>query len=135
MRPRTHFRLFLGATIAWAAFWAAGLPSYYQQYSRASMIWFDALVFIPLSAVFFLVLRPVPQKRRMALSMWLAFYVTVPLALYDWLYCGVYLGHGLPFLWRFWYLSVYYVIPWPVLFGLATVLDRRGELQGRVGRA
>jgi hypothetical protein len=30
----------------------------------------------------------------MPLAFWLSFYYTIPLALYDWLYCGLYLGHG-----------------------------------------
>ena len=116
-------------TRSWAAFWAAGLPSYYQQYSRTFMIWLDAIVLIPLSVVFLLVLRRAPQTRRIGLSLWMAFYFTVPLAVYDWLYCGVFLGHGLGFLWRYWYLSVYYVIPWPLLPGLAAVLNHRGAPQ------
>ena len=27
------------ATVVWVAFWVAGLPSYYQQYSAAAMVW------------------------------------------------------------------------------------------------
>jgi hypothetical protein len=122
---RTHSRLLVIGTVAWVAFWAAGLPSYYQQYSRTFMIWFDVLVFFPLAAAFLLALRRVPRKRRMALALWMAFYFTVPLAIYDWLYCGVVLGHGREFLWRYWYLSVYYVIPWLLLPGLAVFLARR----------
>jgi hypothetical protein len=99
------------------------------------MLWFDALVLIPLSAVFLLVLSRAPQKRRTTLSLWMAFYFTVPLAVYDWLYCGVLQGHGLGFLWRYWYLSVYYVIPWLVLPCMAVVLNRRGPGQVGVGRA
>jgi len=130
MRRRTHLRLLLVATLAWAAFWAAGLPSYYQQYSRPFMIWFDALVLIPLSGAFLFVLRQAPQHRRIALSLWMAFYFTVPLAIYDWLYCGVFLSHGLAFLSHYWYLSVYYVIPWPVILCLAAVLNRLDTARG-----
>jgi len=103
MTRRAHLRLFLVYTIAWAVFWAAGLPSYYQQYSRTFMIWFDVLVLIPLVVVFLLVLRRAPQSRRLTLSLWMAFYFTVPLAVDDWLYCGVFLGHGLGFVWRYWW--------------------------------
>jgi ABC-type transporter Mla subunit MlaD len=35
--PRKHFSLFLSAVCVWAAFWLAGLPSYYQQYSVVTM--------------------------------------------------------------------------------------------------
>jgi hypothetical protein len=64
-------------------------------------------------------------------SAWFAFYFTVPLAVYDWLYCGVYLGHGIQFLDSFWYLSVYYAIPWVVLPSVALVLDHRSARESR----
>ncbi len=135
MNRRAHLRLLLVATIAWAAFWMAGLPSYYQQYSQTVMIWFDTLVLIPLSAVFLVVLSRAPRNRRTTLSLWIAFYFTVPLAIYDWIYCGLFLGHGLGFLLRYWYLSVYYVVPWPLLPCMAAVLNRRGAPQVAVVRA
>ena len=112
------------ATLAWAGFWAMGLPSYYQQYSRASMMWFDTLVFFPIVAVFYLVLRRVRLEARTTVSLWCALYFTVPLAFYDWLYCGVYLGHGLHFLGLYWYLTAYYAIPWIVLPLIALLLNR-----------
>ncbi len=107
----------------------AGLPSYYQQYSRTFMIWFDVLVLIPLSALFLFLFNRTPRKRRIRQSMWMAFYFTVPLGFYDWLYCGVFLGHGTGFLWRYWYLSVYYVIPWALLPCIAALLNRRDALR------
>lgn len=134
MDRRAHLQMFLVFSVAWVLFWVAGLPSYYQQYSRTSMIWFDALVLIPLSAVLLFSLTRAPTKLRMTLSLWMAFYFTVPLAFYDWLYCGVYLGHGVGFLWRYWYLSVYYVIPWPLLPCFAALLNRRDLRRVGVGR-
>jgi hypothetical protein len=41
LTKRGHIQIFLIATVAWAGFWVAGLPSYYQQYSNLLMIWFD----------------------------------------------------------------------------------------------
>jgi hypothetical protein len=101
-----HIRIFLIATVVWAGFWVAGLPSYYQQYSNVLMIWFDS------------------PERRLTIALWLAFYFTVPLALYDWLYCGLYLGHGIQFISRYWYLTVYYAIPWVLLPLVALLLNR-----------
>ena len=66
------------------------------------------------------VLRRTKRRRRLKVALWLAFYFTVPLAMYDWLYCGIYLGHGAGFIGRFWYLSVYYAIPW-IVFPLIAV--------------
>ena len=39
-------------------------------------------------------------------------YYTLPFALLDTLYCGIYLGHGAHYLTQYWYLSVFYVTPW-----------------------
>jgi hypothetical protein len=124
MTARTHRTLFILGTVAWVAFWIAGLPSYYQQYSTTFMIWFDALLLVPLTIVFARMLRRVRANRRLTVSLWMSFYFTVPLAVYDWLYCGLFLDRGVAFVFRYWYLSVYYVIPWLVLPACAAWLNR-----------
>jgi hypothetical protein len=135
LTPRGHIRLLLIATLVWAAFLIGGLPSYYQQYSTRFMVWFDLVVLVPITGVVYIVLRGVRPERRLKVSAWIAFYFTVPLAIYDWLYCGVYLGHGIKFLSRFWYLSVYYAIPWVLMPGVALMLDRRSSRASRHGGA
>jgi hypothetical protein len=107
------------------------MPSYYQQYSTAFMAFFDLVLLVPIAGVVYLVLRGVRRERRLRVSAWIAFYFTVPLAIYDWLYCGVYLGYGMRFLSRFWYLSVYYAIPWVVLPTVALLLDHRESTGSR----
>ena len=125
MRRRSHISLYLIATSVWAAFLIGGLPSYYQQYSTATMAMFDLVVLVPIAGAAYFVLRQIRGGKRLRVSLWIAFYFTVPLAVYDWLYCGVYLGHGMEFVRTFWYLSVYYVIPWILLPVVALTLDRR----------
>ena len=115
MNVRIHKKLFLVGTVAWVAFWVLGFPSYYQQYSTISMVWFDGLLLIPFAFAFTRILGRSRPSRRLGLSLWMAFYFTVPLAAYDWLYCGVFLGHGFAFVLRYWYLSVYYLVPWLLL--------------------
>jgi hypothetical protein len=130
-----HLRMFMLATLAWAGFWVAGLPSYYQQYSTAFMVWFEVILLLGLVGLVYCVLKRVSRQRRVAVACWIAFYFTMPLSIYDWLYCGVYLGHGMDFLWRFWYLTTYYVIPWPLLPGIAIILTRAETTGlGHVGR-
>ena len=124
MTIRGHIGISLLATVVWAGFWLAGLPSYYQQYSNLQMFWFDFLVLIPIAAIVHFVLRPLRPERRLTIALWLAFYFTVPLAAYDWLYCGLYLGHGVRFISRYWYLTVYYAIPWVLLPLMALLLNR-----------
>jgi hypothetical protein len=133
MRRRSHIRLFLIATSVWAGFLVGGLPAYYQQYSTTTMVIFDLVVLVPITGVVYFVLRGVRGGRRLQVSAWIAFYFTVPLAIYDWLYCGVYLGHGMQFLTNFWYLSIYYVIPWVLLPTVALMLDRRSARASVMG--
>ncbi len=120
MRKRSHIRLLLVATLVWVGFWTGGLPSYYQQYSTGFMVTFDLVALVAIAGVVLFVLHRTRQSRRLRVALWLAFYFTVPLAIYDWLYCGIYLGHGMGFIGRFWYLSVYYAIPW-IVFPLIAV--------------
>ena len=124
MTIRGHVGTFLMATVVWAGFWIVGFPSYFQQYSNLQMIWFDSLVLIPIAAIVYFVLRRLRPERRLTIALWLAFYFTVPLAVYDWLYCGLYLGHGVQFISRYWYLTVYYAIPWVLLPVTALLLER-----------
>jgi hypothetical protein len=132
MNKRSHIRLFLIATLVWAGFWVGGLPAYYQQYSTTAMAVFDILVLVLITAIVYLVLRAVRTRSRLRVAGWLSFYFTVPLFIYDWLYCGIYLGHGMTFFARFWYLTVYYAIPWIVLPIVAWMLDRRSASSGPV---
>ena len=125
MRLRNHLKILIAVTIAWVLFLLAGLPDYYQQYSTRFMVLFDAALLLPLWLVVFLLLRYARRRSRFVLSLWYSFYIAVPLMLYDYLYCGIYLGHGLGFFGIFWYLTVYYIIPWIILPPTGLWLDRR----------
>ena len=129
MRLRNHLKILVAVTIAWVLFLLAGFPDYYQQYSTRFMILFDAALLLPLWLIIFLLLKAAKRRSRLILSLWYSFYITVPLLLYDFFYCGLYLGHGLDFITRFWYLSVYYVIPWIILPPTGLWLDRRMQLE------
>ena len=131
MRARGHTKIFAIVTAVWMAFWIIGLPDYYQQYSFLFMLTFDAAILAPLSFIIYWVLKHTPPRFRVTLSLWLAFYITVPLFLYDYLYCAVYLGHRWSFLSEFWYLSAYYAIPWLLCPAIAHWLNRRDSHLGR----
>ena len=117
MRAKKHIRLLVIVTIAWVLFWIAGLPEYYQQYSVTFMIIFDLVILPP---IWFVVYRSAKRSRPgrgLAVSLWWSFYISIPLFIYDLIYCGMYLGYGIGFLWRYWYITVYYILPW-VIFPL-----------------
>jgi hypothetical protein len=109
----------------WSLFLLAGMPDYYLQYSRQSMILFVVLLLIPISTIIIYIFKPLKSGRRMTIALWYAFYFTIPLAIYDSLYCGLYLGYGIGFVGVFWFLSVYYLIPWILFPLIAVVLNQK----------
>jgi hypothetical protein len=124
MRRKNHIRIFIIATIVWLVFFLAGLPDYYLQYSNQSMILFLIILIIPISIIIVIVFKPVKQHKRLTIALWYAFYFTLPLAIYDSIYCGYYLGYGVNFILVFWFLSIYYLVPWILFPIIALVLNR-----------
>lgn len=124
MRRSTHIRLLLLGALVWTAFVIIGLPDYYQQYSFGTMVvasiaLVPAIVFAALK-----VLRGARIEKRQELGFWLSVYFTIPFLVLDYLYCGLYLNHGWEFLSRFWYLTVYYVVPWLIFVPIGHLLAR-----------
>jgi hypothetical protein len=123
MTPSKHLLLLSQAVAVWIAFWVAGLPRYFQQYSPQLMGVGCTLLSVAISlAALWVLLRVRPERRRMWAG-WLSFYYTVPFALLDTLYCGMYLGHGPSYLVSYWYLTVFYVTPWLTFVPTARLLD------------
>ncbi|KAA3661562.1 MAG: hypothetical protein DWQ10_04245 [Calditrichaeota bacterium] len=125
MRLKNHFRILIIASIVWFFFLILGFPDYYLQYSTKTMIWFDILLLIPFSIIIWHLLKNVKKTKRMKVSLWYSFYFTVPLAIYDYLYCGLYLGYGFSFVYKFWFLSIYYLILWIQFPAVALILNKR----------
>lgn len=122
MRPKTHLHLFIQASVIWLVFWLGGWPHYYQQYPPVLV----GVACTVLSVVFSLLalailLRSKPEN-RMSKALWLSFYYSVPLAVYDIAYCAVYLGLGMGYLVSHWYLTVFYVSIWLTFVPTALLL-------------
>ena len=127
MKPKTHFRIFIIATVLWLLFFIAGMPNYYLQYSNTLLIWFVVLLIIPISVIFFFVFKSIKKNKRIRISIWYSFYFTIPLYIYDGIYCGIYLEYGYRFMLTFWFLSIYYIVPWILFPGIALSLNQKYE--------
>ena len=112
MTKARHLHLLLQGVLIWLGFWLAGLPDYYQQYSALALGVGCTIVSVAISLAALALLLRGRADTRMARACWMAFYYTVPFVLLDAWYCGVYLGHGAAYLWRYWYLTVFYLTPW-----------------------
>jgi hypothetical protein len=119
--------MFASGAAVWFAFWLAGLPHYYQQYSFALLLVGTALLVPPSAWIGWGILRRSRLERRKLLSFWLSFYFTVPFAAFDALYCGAYLGHGVGYLGTYWYLTVFYFIPWILYLPMGWWLTRPAQ--------
>jgi hypothetical protein len=124
MHIRKHLGLFLQGVSVWGAFWLAGLPAYYQQYSTVALAIACILLSVAISLAAILILRSGREDKRMSRAFWLSFYYTVPFAALDALYCGWYLGHGAGFFAMYWYLTIFYITPWLTFIPTAVLLGR-----------
>ena len=123
----SHVRLLLSGVGVWAAFWVAGLPDYYQQYSFTFLAVGTAAL-VPLSAwLGWKLLRSTKPQHRASLGFWLAAYFTVPFLLLDASYCGLYLHHGTAYFVKYWYLTVFYVVPWVLFVPMGRVMGSRAS--------
>jgi len=111
MTLRSHIRLGIIVTAVWGLFWLLGWPDYYQQYSTRWMVIFVAILALLFWGLVIRMLRSV-KNGRICKSILLSIYFTVPFFVYDYIYCGFYLGNGIGFLRKYWYLTIYYIIPW-----------------------
>ena len=111
MNPRSHLRLGIIVTAVWGLFWLLGWPDYYQQYSTRRMVIFVVILAPLFWGLVIRMLRSI-KSGRIYKSIILSTYFTVPFFVYDYVYCGLYLGNGMGFLHKYWYLTIYYIIPW-----------------------
>ena len=125
MTPFRHLGLLVQGSLCWAAFWICGLPAYYQQYSPVLLGIGCILITVATGLAAIAVLIRSSPDRRLERALWVSFYFTVPFAVFDSLYCGLYLGHGIAFLGTYWYLSVFYLVPWLVFPPTALLLRPR----------
>lgn len=116
-----HVSLFTMATTMWTLFLLAGLPSnYYLTWSfTAQLLLIVVVPTIVLMIITHRRLRAMPRDRAIPAALWIAFYFTVPFAIYDCIYLGAHLKLGSSFLSSHWYLTAFYVTPWITLPWLA----------------
>ncbi len=113
MTPKKHGQLLAYSFVTWLTFYIIGLPEYYQQWYLVAKV----MILILVTALYFPVTRYTLAKywddgRHVANSRWLAFYLTVPLFIYDYLLLAVYRDLGIGFVVPYWYLTFFYFSFW-----------------------
>jgi hypothetical protein len=85
---------------------------------------FDLAILPP---VWFVIYRSAKRSKPgngLKVCLWWAFYISVPLLVYDYLYCAVHLGYKATFFVKYWYLTVYYILPWVVFPPTGWLIDK-----------
>lgn len=113
MTPKKHGQLLGYSFVTWLSFYIIGLPEYYQQWYLVAKI----MILLLVTALYFPVTRYTlanywDDGRHVANSRWLAFYLTVPLFIYDYLLLAVYKDLGIGFVIPYWYLTFFYFSFW-----------------------
>ncbi|QDT98845.1 hypothetical protein [Gimesia aquarii] len=112
LTPKTHFALLVMSFLTWGFFVLLGLPDYYQSWSFAAKIVICiavTLLYIPLTPF---ILKLIDNKNFVKNSLWLAFYLTLPLFVYDYIFIVLIGGDNITFVFRYWYLSFFYFSFW-----------------------
>ena len=125
LSSKNHLALLLMSFLTWGIFVLVGLPDYYQSWTyEAKVIGVIAVtvLYVPLGA--FLLKRMFPDKEYFKNSLWLAFYLTVPLFTYDTILIGIIGGEGLKFIPKYWVLTFFYFSFW-LQFPLIALLKEK----------
>ncbi len=110
---KNHLSLLLMSFVTWAIFLLIGLPDYYQHWPydlQVLGVIAVTILYVPLGN--FLIKKMFPTQEYFKNSLWLAFYLTVPLFSYDAIYIGLIGGEGLSFIPKYWVLSFFYFSFW-----------------------
>ena len=110
---KNHLVLLLMSFITWGFFVIVGLPDYGQGWSYD----FTIIVVIAITVLYlplgnFLIKKMFPGQEYFKSSLWLAFYLTVPLFTYDAIFLGIIEGEGFKFIPKYWYLTFFYFSFW-----------------------
>ncbi len=113
MNKTKHLQLTVYSFFTWLSFYLIGLPEYYQQWP----FWAKLVILPAVTALYFPVTKYTLKKywdddRHMVNSCWLAFYLTLPLFIYDYLLLAVYKELGIDFIIPYWYLTFFYFSFW-----------------------
>ena len=113
MTAYRHLQLLLYSFATWLAFYLIGLPDYYQSWYFGLKVLICVLVTVAyFPATSYTLKRYWDDDRHLINSLWLAFYLTLPLFVYDYILLAWYKGLGIGFVFPYWYLSIFYFSFW-----------------------
>ncbi|QVY66341.1 hypothetical protein [Polaribacter sp. Q13] len=129
---KNHLYLLIMSFLTWGFFVLVGLPDYYQSWSyeaRVLIVILVSVLYVPLTP--FLLKKMFPNKEYFKNSLWLAFYLTVPLFTYDAIFIGIIGGEGLKFIPKYWILTFFYFSFWLQFPLIALLMEKNLEEENK----
>ncbi len=128
MTFKKHRELLVYSFVTWLTFYLIGLPEYYQQW----YLWAKVAILFLVTGMYFPITRLTLENywqdgKHIVNSCWLAFYLTVPLFVYDYLLLAWYKGLGIWFVIPYWYLTFFYFSFWIQFPFVGWQLSRQGK--------
>lgn len=129
MTIKKHIQLLIYSFLTWLSFYIVGLPDYYQQW----YFWAKLLALPAVTVLYFPMTRYTLKTywhdgKHIVNACWLAFYLTLPLFIYDYLLLAVYKELGIRFVFSYWYLSFFYFSFWIQFPYIGWVMEREDGL-------
>ena len=113
MTAKKHGQMVVYSFVTWLLFYLVGLPDYYQSWYFVAKVAICIAVTIAYVPATYYTLRSYwSDGRHFANSLWLAFYLTLPLFIYDYLLLALYKELGIAFVFPYWYLTFFYFSFW-----------------------
>jgi len=123
---KKHIITYIITFVVWFLFLVGGLPSdYYQEWSFSAQILLSIFAFLLIPPLAYIVLLKIWEKDYFKSSLWCAFYASVPLIFYDYIYLGLIKELGHSYIFSYWYLSIFYLIVWIEIPLVGWVVQRR----------
>ncbi|MBN2039669.1 MAG: hypothetical protein JW864_06485 [Spirochaetes bacterium] len=116
MKIKNHFIMLLLAGVAWGAFYLTGLLSnYFTDWSAGEKMLITWIAFFSILPFICIMVNIFLEGDHVKKSIWLAFYASVCLFVFDFIVVGLIEGKGIGFLISHWYLTAGYIEAWAVM--------------------
>jgi hypothetical protein len=126
MRLRNHAIYCLICVSIWIMFGLVGLlNNHYQAWSLDWQIIHCIDLVLLTWPLTYVVLRKITNQKYIMHSLWFAFYGSVPFIILDYLYLHFIKGFNLSYLFSYWYLTIFYIIPWIEMPLIGYYLEKR----------
>ncbi len=133
MTIKKHLTTYIITFVIWFIFLLFGLPSdYYQTWTFNAQVCLSIFAFFIILPITYIVLQKVWKQNYFKNSLWIAFYASLPLAVYDYIYVGLIKGYGHSYIFSHWYLSIFYLIVLIEIPIIGYIMERRRlRIKGR----